>query len=83
MCDLVSFSFSEHYLRGEMLDNRIKPKIFVPFIERGFIFVQYSHFLDNKVIRMDYLDSLIGLKFMKIAQRKDVMPALVSFSCVL
>ena len=43
MCDLVSFSFSEHYLRGEMLDNRIKPKIFVPFIERGFIFVQYSH----------------------------------------
>ncbi len=26
-----------------MLDNRIKPKIFVPFIERGFIFVQYSH----------------------------------------
>ena len=25
-----------------MLDNRIKPKIFVPFIERGFIFVQYS-----------------------------------------
>ena len=42
MCDLVSFSFSEHYLRGEMLDNRIKPKIFVPFIERGFIFVQYS-----------------------------------------
>lgn len=28
-----------------MLDNRIKPKIFVPFIERGFIFVQYSHIL--------------------------------------
>ena len=25
-----------------MLDNRIKPKIFVTFIERGFIFVQYS-----------------------------------------
>ena len=47
MCDLVSFSFSEHYLRGEMLDNRIKPKIFVPFIERGFIFVQYSQNLRN------------------------------------
>lgn len=30
-----------------MLDNRIKPKIFVPFIERGFIFVQYSQNLRN------------------------------------
>ena len=31
-----------------MLDNRIKPKIFVPFIERGFIFVQYSQGLHPK-----------------------------------
>lgn len=63
MCDLVSFSFSEHYLRGEMLDNRIKPKIFVPFIERGFIFVQYSqicgsHFADRRFFVFKLLPTL-------------------------
>ncbi len=46
-----------------MLDNRIKPKIFVPFIERGFIFVQYSqicgsHFADRRFFVFKLLPTL-------------------------
>lgn len=39
----VSFSFNEHFPKGEMLETRIKLAGLTLVLGRGFIFVQYSH----------------------------------------
>jgi hypothetical protein len=40
---VVSFSFSEHFPKVEMLKTRTKPGFLTSLFGRGFIFVQYSH----------------------------------------
>ena len=59
-----------------MLDNRIKPKIFVPFIERGFIFVQYSQVYLPKMMQVRKKPGIPGFfrvsRVQKGPSRRDV-----------